>query len=86
MLPQTLSRTLEDAGTMVSPLVPWGLCGVYFAGALGVPTLSYIPYAALCWLCPIIAIIYGFLNKFQWKTGEIPSKKTYRNSDSIASD
>jgi Na+:H+ antiporter, NhaC family len=84
LLPQTLSRTLEDAGTVVSPLVPWGLCGVFFAGTLGVPTISYIPYAVLCWACPIIAIIYGFAGKFQWKTGEIPSKKVYVKDDGIS--
>ena len=27
LLPQTLSRTLEDSGTIISPLVPWSLCG-----------------------------------------------------------
>ena len=77
MLPQTLSRTLEDAGTITSPLVPWNTCGVFMAGTLGVSTTSYAPYAVLCWIVPIITILYGFSNKFQWKTGEIPSKKTY---------
>ena len=24
-----LSRVLEDAGTVVNPLVPWGVCGVF---------------------------------------------------------
>lgn len=77
MLPQTLSRTLEDAGTITSPLVPWNTCGVFMAGTLGVSTASYAPYAILCWIVPIIAVMYGFSNKFQWKTGDIPSKKTY---------
>lgn len=82
LLPQTLSRTLEDSGTIVSPLIPWSLCGVYMAGTLGVPVLSYLPYAVFCWLCPILAIIYAFTGKFFWKTGEIPSKRTYRPVDS----
>ena len=60
------SRTSEDAGTVTSPLVPWGLCGVFFAGTLGVPTLEYAPYAFLSFLCPIIAIIYGVTGKFIW--------------------
>ncbi|WP_082677240.1 Na+/H+ antiporter NhaC [Bacillus sp. FJAT-29937] len=77
MLPQTLSRTLEDSGTITSPLVPWNTCGVFMAGTLGVSTMAYAPYAIFCWTVPIIAIIYGFTNKFQWKTGEIESKKVY---------
>lgn len=77
LLPQTLSRTLEDSATLTSPLVPWNTCGVFMAGTLGVSTLSYAPYAVLCWVVPIIAIVYGHLNKFQWKTGEIESSKVY---------
>lgn len=83
LLPQVLSRTLEDSGTIISPLIPWSLCGVYMAGTLGVPTLSYLPYAFLCWLCPIIAIIYGFTGKFVWKTGEHPSQRTYREISAV---
>jgi NhaC family Na+:H+ antiporter len=37
---QVASRTCEDGGTVTSPLVPWGLCGVFFTGALGVATLE----------------------------------------------
>ncbi|MEY8338624.1 Na+/H+ antiporter NhaC [Lachnospiraceae bacterium 62-35] len=77
LLPQTLSRTLEDSGTIVSPLIPWSLCGVYMAGTLGVSTMSYLPFAIFCWICPILAVIYGFTGKFFWKTGEKSSKRTY---------
>ena len=79
LLPQVLSRTLEDSGTIVSPLIPWSLCGVYMAGTLGVPTLSYLPYAFLCWLCPLIAIIYGFSGIFVWKTGTHATQRSYRD-------
>lgn len=61
------SRTCEDSGTVTSPLVPWGLCGVFFSGALGVTTMEYLPYAFLCYLTPIVAIIYAYTGKFIWK-------------------
>lgn len=77
LLPQVLSRTLEDAGTLTSVLVPWNLCGVFFASTLGVSTLAYAPYAFLNWMVPIIAIIYAKLNLFVWKTGDIESRKVY---------
>ena len=80
LLPQTLSRTLEDSGTIISPLVPWSLCGAYMAGTLGVSTMSYLPFTMFCWLCPVLAIVYGFTGKFFWKTGEKSSQKAYQPS------
>ena len=82
LLPQVLSRTLEDAGTVVSPLVPWGICGAFVTGALGVDTISYIPYAFLCWVVPVIAMVYGFTGKFVWKTGEKASVRVYEEDAS----
>jgi len=59
---QNLSRTLEDAGTMTSALVPWNTCGAFMAATLGVPTLAYAPFAFVNLLNPVIAIIYGITN------------------------
>lgn len=52
-----LSRTLEDGGTLWSPLVPWSSCGAYHAAVLGVPTLSYLPYCFMNIINPIYAIV-----------------------------
>lgn len=79
LLPQTLSRTLEDSGTVTSLLIPWNLCGSFASSALGVGCFAFLPFAVFNWVVPVIAIIYGFTGKFQWKTGEIPSAKTYRS-------
>lgn len=57
---KTLSRTLEDSGTVVVPLVPWSSAGVFMAGTLGVSTLSYAPWAILCYTGFIFAIILGY--------------------------
>lgn len=57
---KNLSRTLEDSGTVIVPLVPWSSAGVYMAGVLGVPTLSYAPWAIVCYSGFIIAIILGY--------------------------
>jgi NhaC family Na+:H+ antiporter len=59
LAPQNLSRTLEDAGTMTSALVPWNTCGAFMAATLGVPTLAYLPYAFVNLLNPVFAILYG---------------------------
>ena len=57
---KNLSRTLEDAGTVVVPLIPWSAAAAYMASTLGVETLDYLPWAILCYTGWIFAIIWGF--------------------------
>ena len=53
--PEILSRTLEDAGTLSGPMIPWhGYC-VYMAGTLGVAWSVFLLY-----LTPLFSIFYGF--------------------------
>jgi NhaC family Na+:H+ antiporter len=58
--PKNLSRTLEDAGTCSIPLVPWSAGGAYMSATLGVPTLSYAPWAIFCYAGFLFAILWGF--------------------------
>ena len=59
--PKNLSRSLEDAGTVTSPLIPWNSCGAYEAGVMGVATLEYAPYAFFNYLSPMVsAFVAGF--------------------------
>lgn len=81
LLPQVNSRVCEDWATVTSPLVPWGLCGVYFTGVLGVSTWVYFPYVFLAFLTPLISLIYAFTNKFMFKEGDIPSIRTYNTEE-----
>lgn len=60
--PKNLSRTLEDAATMTSPLIPWNTCGAYMSGTLGVATFAYLPYCFFNLICPVVAVLYGFMN------------------------
>ena len=55
-----LSRTVEDTGTVTSPLVPWNSCGAYMTGVLGVSTMQYLPYAFFNLLNPLVALVYAF--------------------------
>jgi NhaC family Na+:H+ antiporter len=58
--PKNLSRSLEDAGTLTSPLVPWNTCGAFMAQTLGVATLTYAPFAFFNLINPMVAAVYGF--------------------------
>jgi NhaC family Na+:H+ antiporter len=62
--PVMLSRTLEDAGTVTSPLCPWNSCGAYMAATLGVSTFAYAPFALFNLSMPIIAILWAWLGWF----------------------
>ncbi len=62
LAPENLSRTIEDAGTMTSALVPWNTCGAFMAGTLGVATFAYLPFAFFNLINPLMAILYGFRN------------------------
>jgi len=58
---KVLSRSLEDAGTMLAALIPWNSNGVFMATTLGVATLSYARYAFVGLITPIISIIFAFV-------------------------
>jgi Na+:H+ antiporter, NhaC family len=58
-----MSRTLEDAGTLVNPLIPWGVSGAFFAQTLGVPVIAYLPFVFYLYLSPLFSILFGFLSK-----------------------
>lgn len=59
LAPTNLSRTAEDAGTVVEPILPWTAAGVYMATMLGVPTLEYLPWAFLNYTGMIFALIWA---------------------------
>ena len=59
-----VSRILENSGTMMTALVPWGAAGVYIAAMLGVSTLKYAPFAFACWLPLFFDVLWGFSKKF----------------------
>lgn len=58
-----MSRTLEDAGTLVNPLFPWAVSGAFFAQTLGVEVIDYLPYAFFLYLSPLFSILFGYLSK-----------------------
>ncbi len=58
--PVTLSRALEDSGTMTSPLIPWNTCGAYMIATLGIAPWVYVPYCFMNLISPVISCIYGY--------------------------
>ncbi len=69
--PEVLSRTLEDAGTVTSVLIPWNTGGATQAKVLGVATIDYLPYAIFNIISPLMTVLFAYLKiKIRHKTSK----------------
>lgn len=66
-----LSRSLEEGGTLISPLIPWNAGGAVVISSLGLAVsgasmegLLYIPLAFACWLSPLLGLLYTLGGRF----------------------
>ena len=53
-----LSRTLEDTGTAIAPLIPWGLSGAFYSTTLGINVTEFVLFAPICYLSCIFGAFY----------------------------
>ncbi|QBO36485.1 Na+/H+ antiporter NhaC [Periweissella cryptocerci] len=60
LAPVALGRVLEDGGTVINYLIPWGVAGAFAATTLGVPVLTFLPFVFFSWLSPIFSLFSGF--------------------------
>lgn len=72
---KNLSRNIEDAGSVIEPLLPWTSAGVYMATTLGVSTLDLLPWAIQCYAAIFFALIYGFTGIDIAKTSSVVGKE-----------
>lgn len=73
MAAKTLSRTIEDVGTMMAGLVPWGTSGAFYISTLGIAIYGsdgYAIWAVMTYITPIIAIILAFTGIGIYKTNQ----------------
>ena len=61
---KNLSRILEDSGTCNDAVFPWSAGGIFVAGALGVATLSYLPFYFFGPLSMAVSLLYALTG---WK-------------------
>lgn len=52
-----LSRTIEEANTIILPLVPWNTGCIYYMGLFGFTTMSFAPYVVFAYANIVISII-----------------------------
>ena len=67
-----LSRSLEEGGTLATPLIPWTTTGVFFAATLGVSTLDYFAWSFLNLVNPVVGIVFAWLGIALWRSSPRP--------------
>lgn len=60
LAPLALSRVLEDGGSVINYLIPWGVAGSFAASTLGVPVLHFLPFVFFSLFSPVFSILSGF--------------------------
>ncbi|UCC54665.1 MAG: Na+/H+ antiporter NhaC [Anaerolineaceae bacterium] len=80
--PETLSREIEDTGTITSPLVPWNSCGAYMSATLGIATMAYLPYCFFNLTNVVLSFVYALFG-FQIRHIE-PEKERVPHPEQVA--
>jgi NhaC family Na+:H+ antiporter len=57
-----LARTILDTGVIVAPLMPWNINSFLIKPVMGITAAQYAPYAALCYVCPLVTMIVSCIN------------------------
>lgn len=76
LAPLALSRTLEDGGSVINYLIPWGVAGSFVASTLGVPVLKFLPFTLFSLMSPVFSILSGFTGiGLKWQPGHGPKNQ-----------
>ncbi len=62
-----LSRTIEEANTIILPLVPWNTGCIYYMGLFGFTTLSFAPYVVFAYANIAVSILCALAGIFIFK-------------------
>lgn len=54
-----LARTISDTGSTIAPLIPWNINSIIILAITGISSLQYAPYAVLCYIAPVVSILFG---------------------------
>lgn len=58
--PLALSRVLEDGGTVINYIIPWGVSAMFVSTTLGIPVIQFMPFVFFSLLSPVFSVISGF--------------------------
>ncbi len=56
---KNLTRVVGDCGIVGVPLLPWSIAGAFMSGTLGVPVMTYAPWAVFCYAGVAFTLLAG---------------------------
>ena len=60
-----LARAISDSGIILSPIIPWNVCAIIPAAIMNVEVLKFAPYSVLCFLLPVLNILYTLMDMYK---------------------
>ncbi|WP_421384900.1 Na+/H+ antiporter NhaC family protein [Bacillus salacetis] len=62
-----LARVMGDSTMLFPGMIPWSVLAIMCSTILGVPILSYLPYAVFLWVLPLLTMILSFYRQYMKK-------------------
>ena len=66
-----LSRSLEEGAILTTSIIPWTTGGIFISCAMSISVISYLPWALLNWLNPLISILFAFFGIALWNNQKV---------------
>ena len=60
-----LARTIADTASSIAPLIPWNVNALFILSTTGISAAKYLAFAVLCYLSPLITIIFAYIYEFR---------------------
>ena len=62
-----LARVMGDSTMLFPGMIPWSVLAIMCSTIVGVPIISYLPYAVFLWVLPLLTIILSFYKHNRFK-------------------
>jgi Na+:H+ antiporter, NhaC family len=69
-----LARVMGDSTMLVPGMLPWSVLAIMCSTIVGVPLLSYLPYAIFLWLLPLLSLGVSFFKELKLSNAKLKKK------------
>ncbi len=61
---EELARVMADTTMLFPGMIPWSVLAIMCSTIVGVPIITYLPYAIFLWVLPIITLVISIIKQF----------------------